>query len=226
MPNDLNLLRDQAYQQLLDLIIRGELTPDMPLSERKLAERLSLSRTPVREALRALVREGVVTAQLGRGTFVREVSSQDILAVYEVRQALECMAARLAAIKGPSRTLEELAIQLDYMREQHHQYSETEIDEMGRRVHQAIFESACNAVLSETFAPLRRRFQVAFGLTRHYERPALQDTLAEHARIVQAIRQRNPQEAEAAMREHLEHGLQARMRLIHKGESPVIQETQ
>src|SRR5690606_23394135 len=155
MPTNINLLRDQAYKLLLDMVISGELRPEEPLSERKLAERLSMGRTPVREALRALVRDGVVESQVGRGTFVRRLSSDDVRAVYQVRQALEGMAAFLAAKNGPTKTLMGLGMQMKYMREHSDDYSRSQIDDIGAEFHRELFMAASNPMLLEVFEPLR-----------------------------------------------------------------------
>jgi len=214
MPTNINLLRDQAYKLLLDMVISGELRPEEPLSERKLAERLSMGRTPVREALRALVRDGVVESQVGRGTFVRRLSSDDVRAVYQVRQALEGMAAFLAAKNGPTKTLMGLGMQMKYMREHSDDYSRLQIDDIGAEFHRELFMAASNPMLLEVFEPLRLRFQIAFGLPGHNSTDQLRDTLKEHLHILEAIERGDSSGAQAAMLEHLEHGLQVRLHAL------------
>ncbi len=210
MPTNINLLRDQAYQLLLDMVMRGELLPEEPLSERKLADRLSMGRTPVREALRALIRDGVVESQVGRGTFVRRLSSDDVRAVYQVRQALEGMAAFLAAKNGLTKALTALGMQMKYMREHSEDYSSAQIDSVGTEFHRELFEAAGNPMLREVFEPLRLRFQIAFGLPRHSGTHQMRDTLKEHLTILEAVERGDGPGAQAAMLEHLEHGLQVR----------------
>lgn len=212
MPTNINLLRDQAYKLLLDMVISGELHSEDPLSERKLAERLSMGRTPVREALRALVRDGVMESQVGRGTFVRRLTPEDVRAVYQTRQALEGMAAFLAAKNGPTKALAGLGMQMKYMREHSGDYSRSQIDEIGAEFHRELFMAADNPVLLEVFEPLRLRFQIAFGLPRHNSTDQLRDTLKEHLAILEAVERGDGPGAQAAMWEHLEHGLQVRLR--------------
>jgi len=92
-----SLDRDRAYALLRDLVISGEFAPDEPLSERSLSSRLALGRTPIREALKALARDGLLTIHPMRGTFLRQMSFDDLREIHELRLALEGMAAYLAA---------------------------------------------------------------------------------------------------------------------------------
>ena len=96
----LQLERDRAYRGLLELILGGEVDLDTPLSERKLADSLEIGRTPVREALRDLARDGILEVQPARGTFVRPLTIEDVQEIYEVRHSLEGLAARLAIESG------------------------------------------------------------------------------------------------------------------------------
>ncbi|WP_129678146.1 GntR family transcriptional regulator [Candidatus Chloroploca sp. Khr17] len=90
-------LNQHAYQQIRRRILDGELRPSSPLSEHQLAVTLQLSRTPVREALKRLEKEGLVRSIPSRGTFITELTAHDILEIYQVRECLESLAARIAA---------------------------------------------------------------------------------------------------------------------------------
>jgi len=94
--------RDQAYARIQAMIDDGTLVPEQPLSERRLAETLALGRTPVREALRALAHARLLEVIPTRGTFVRTPTLDEMRETYEIRVALEGMAAYLAAERGPS----------------------------------------------------------------------------------------------------------------------------
>ncbi|MFX6230515.1 GntR family transcriptional regulator, partial [Acinetobacter baumannii] len=85
-----------------DLVVSGEVAADVALSERTLAETLGLGRTPVREALTALAKDGLLTIHPMRGTFVRQLSFDDLREIHEMRLGLEGLAAFLAASRGPS----------------------------------------------------------------------------------------------------------------------------
>lgn len=214
MPDPVQLLRDRAYRLILDLVFSGELAPGEPLSERSLAKKLDMGRTPVREALRALARDGVVEAQLARGTFVRQLSVDDLREVYQVRLALEGMAASLAAQNGATEKMSVLGTQMRHMRERQENYPGTEIDDIGAEFHREIFVAARNKMLLSVFEPLRLRAQIAFGLPRHHDLAALRISLTEHLDIFEAIENRDKLRAQQAMSEHLAHGLEVRARIF------------
>lgn len=103
---------ERAYRALREEIVRWELAPGTVLAEVELAERLQMSRTPVREALARLVADGLAVAVGGRGLEVAPMDLDDVRELYEVRQALETQAARLAARRGDQRVFAELAGEL------------------------------------------------------------------------------------------------------------------
>src|SRR5437867_830283 len=90
-------LNQQAYEEIRRRILEGEFQPSSPLSEHQLAATLQLSRTPVREAIKRLEKEGLVRSIPNRGTFIAELSAHDILEIYQIRERLESLAARIAA---------------------------------------------------------------------------------------------------------------------------------
>ncbi len=91
---------DNAYSTLLNEIVDGTLEAGTILAEVEQSNRLGVSRTPLREALSRLRKDGLIAAQSGRGLAVTEISVEDILELYELRQPLEQQAARLAALRG------------------------------------------------------------------------------------------------------------------------------
>ena len=91
-----------AYEQLRDEIVQWELPPGTHLNEVPLAERLSVSRTPLREAVQRLARDGLVTIIPGRGALVAQLALQDVVHLFQMREALEPYAARLCA-RNPDR---------------------------------------------------------------------------------------------------------------------------
>jgi DNA-binding GntR family transcriptional regulator len=92
-------LAAQVYEDVRDLIVEGQLAAESPLVQEQLAERLGVSRTPVREALNRLVHEGLAGWAAGSGFFVRRLSDHEITEVAQVRENLELMALRLACGK-------------------------------------------------------------------------------------------------------------------------------
>lgn len=226
MPVNPQLLRDQAYRLVLEMIFRGEITANEPLSERKMAERLSMGRTPVREALKALARDGVVETRLARGTFVRGISHDDFRQLYEVRQALEGMAALLAAKAGPTRKMMALGVQMRHMRDCPDDYSGVDIDDIGTDFHREVFVAANNPMLRQVFEPLRLRFQLAFGFPRHHDKASMRKSLDEHLGVLEAIERQDGAASQQAMLCHLQNGLEVRARLFEAlgGVAPVTTE--
>ena len=100
---------DKAYQALLDEIVDGTLPPGTDLAEVEQSERLGVSRTPLREALSQLRKDGLIEQQRGRGLTVTAVSLDDIVELYELRQPLEQQAAKLAAQRGNTEIFAQLA---------------------------------------------------------------------------------------------------------------------
>ena len=100
---------DKAYQTLLDEIVEGALPPGTVLAEVEQASRLGVSRTPLREALGHLRKDGLIEPLAGRGLIVTAVSIDDIVELYELRQPLEQQAARLAAQRGNPQLFAQLA---------------------------------------------------------------------------------------------------------------------
>ena len=214
MPVTIQLLRDQAYRLVLDMILSGEINPSAPISERKLAEKLDMGRTPVREALRALARDGVVETQLARGTYVRQLSQDNLREVYQVRQALEGMAAYLAAENGPTKSLSEFGARLKDMAANPDGYDGAQIDDVGAQFHSEIFKAAGNEMLLQVFEPLRLRFQIAFGLPRHHDPAGMRRSIVEHLEVLNAIESRDSAKAQRLMWEHLTQGLNVRLRIF------------
>lgn len=102
---------EKAYQALLDEIVDGTLAPGTVLAEVEQAARIGVSRTPLREALSQLRKDGLIEPQAGRGLIVTDISVDDIVELYELRQPLEQQAARLAAVRGDAKIFSQLANQ-------------------------------------------------------------------------------------------------------------------
>lgn len=90
-------LREIVYEELKLLILTGKISPGMRLMEEELAEDMGVSRTPIREAIRKLEKEGLITIEPRRGAYVSQISTKDMVEILEVRQNMEGLAAELAA---------------------------------------------------------------------------------------------------------------------------------
>jgi len=106
--NETGSRRDRAYQSISGWIIRGEMAPGESLTESEVANRLNMSRTPVREALHRLEQDGLVEIKPRVGAFVRSITMKDLQEIFEVREAAEGMLSRLSALRGDMDALSEL----------------------------------------------------------------------------------------------------------------------
>lgn len=212
----MQLERDKAYRQIVEMILQGEVGVDIPLSERKVAETLKISRTPVREALSRLSHEGVVEVRLAKGVFLKRVSKQDLREIYEVRQGLEGMAAYLAAKHGATETLLSYGSQLDKILEQPNGLDIMTIDAIGAKFHISICKAARNKALLETIKPLRLRNALAFGFPSSEGMDEVFKSVVEHRQILEAIIGGKCREARKLMNDHLVRGLNVRVKSFQK----------
>ena len=107
--------KTEVYRIIKQRIIEGILAPGLPINEIELATDLNVSKTPVREALRQLEREGFVTTTPGRGSMVSPITFQDIREIYEMREILECCAAKRGALRCDVAEVRESKRQLEKM---------------------------------------------------------------------------------------------------------------
>lgn len=204
-------LGKEAYQKIRHCILSGDFAPGAALSEYQLAVQFHLSRTPVREALTRLAQGGLVRTVAGRGTFVAELTPHDIMEIYEVREQLECYAARIAAERLDTVGLSELENNIQQVRQiAASGYSQAAFHSTDLSLHRIIVRSTQNnrliAILS-TLDDQMHRIRSIWPRTRQ----SFERVLVEHAAIVNCIVARDPNGAETAMRTHLrnscEHGI-------------------
>jgi DNA-binding GntR family transcriptional regulator len=214
MAISIQLERDRAYERLTDMILHGDVDFDTPLSERKLADRLEMGRTPVREALRDLAHDGVVEVRVARGVFVRRLSGNDLQKIYEAREALEGKAAYLAAKHGSTAELSAFRQQLQEIATHPDRFGGAAIDDAGAEFHLEIFKAARNETLLRLFKTLRLRFLIAFGMPRDYDPAGMLESVSEHLALLDAIEAGESAKAQRLMCAHLERGLEVRTRMF------------
>jgi DNA-binding GntR family transcriptional regulator len=192
----------QAYEQILEKILNGGARPGELVNERRLAESLSMSRTPVRDALLMLEGEGLLLRQGSRGLQVRQMRVEDYMDALQVRLLLEPTVARMAAGKVPTATLQALRAQIASLRalppnQPADRALARDVDE---GLHGAISEAVENRQLSAIIRTMRRQTQI-FDLRSMPER--LADTCGEHLAILDAVEAGDPDRAASAMAAHL-----------------------
>ncbi len=206
-----------AYQRIIELIRNGELMPGARLREVDLSERLGLSRTPIREALRALEADGLVQHQPRQGAVVRQLDHGEIMELYEMRAVLEGTAARLAA-----RMVSDVELRaLDGLNEDFATAPSPEVAaEINRRFHQALFGAARNRFLTQALEAIQKTLLI-LGPTTLLEKARVRDSVSEHAIVIAALEARDGLAAEAAMRAHIEAAQLTRLRQHNMAAGPV-----
>jgi DNA-binding GntR family transcriptional regulator len=201
-------LYEVVAERLREQIFSHELTPGSWLDEQSLALAFGISRTPMREAIKVLASEGLVTTKMNKGAYVTEVDRRDLEQIFTILSLLEGQAAKETAIKATEGQL----TQLDNL---HHRLEKAAADrdieqffEINVKFHDLIQEIAGNKWMNGVIVDLRKvlKLQRRDSLSRTGR---LLSSLVEHREILQAILKRDPSAAEAAMRQHLARGLEA-----------------
>ncbi len=193
-------LADRAYYAIREWIVTLDLAPGSVVNERELMGRLGLGRTPVREALRDLAREQLVDVFPRRGMFVSGVDVGDIAGLSEVRLVLEAEAARLAAERSNDVDQAETAALLDDLAHAAGEHERRLID-LDERIHRHVARCAHNPFLEAT---LEQYYVLALRIWfLALDRVALDEAIAEHHAILEAIRDGDAGRAEKVMRDHV-----------------------
>ena len=213
---DRRALGDDIAEAIRSAILRGEIRPGQPIPENTLAQRLGVSRSPVREALARLEREGLVVSRLGRRTTVRTFSRREIEELYTIRAALDGIAARWAASNPTPESLATLAERAARLREAIGDAAaspspETIPADVG--FHRAVAAASGSEELRKIVDGLSYQVHLIMvgGFATLTPRRA-EEMHAEHEALLAAIRRRD---ADAAERIAREHAVGAQRRLIH-----------
>jgi DNA-binding GntR family transcriptional regulator len=197
-----NSLHDEVAAQLRERIFAGELTPGTFLDELQLAEQMKISRTPLREALKVLTHEGLVRHEPRRGCFVNEVTEQDLDEIFPVIALLEGRCAFEAAQNATDADL--AALEDLHQKLQRHAKAKriNEYYATNFAIHEAIIALAGNRWLASVIGDLRKIVKLA-RLQQLHAPGRLEQSLSEHLAVFAALKARDAEGAEAAMRTHL-----------------------
>jgi DNA-binding GntR family transcriptional regulator len=199
-------LYEEVAELLRQRIFRRELEPGSWIDEVKLAQEYGISRTPLREALKVLAAEGLVTMKVRRGAYVTEVSEQDLAEVYHLLALLESDAAAVVAERATPAQLKDL--------QKLHKELEAAVKDRERffalneRFHMRLLEVAGNQWRNQMVADLRK----VMKLHRHnslLKSGRIQESLDEHALVMRALAKRDAEGARERMQEHFRNGLEA-----------------
>jgi DNA-binding GntR family transcriptional regulator len=214
IPASQKLDSELAYEKIVELLLSEAIPKDFPLSERSLSKSLGLGRTPIREAVRDLVREGVLESHPIRGTLVRPLSIPDLQDLYEMRLAIEGLAVSLVVERGPVEELKPYAIEFDRVLKGNGEFDAAKVHEHGISFHEEIIRMSGNRCLIEFYRPFRLRFRIPLAMVHHRTPDRVRKAVAEHKALVTALMKRDGEKAATLMRDHLRRGLDFRIGLL------------
>ena len=199
-------LYEEVAELLRQRIFARELEPGSWIDELRIAEALGISRTPLREALKVLAAEGLVTMKVRRGAYVTEVNEKDLRDVYHLLALLESDAARVVAQRGTDEHMAQ--IQALHQDLENATQDRDRFFQVNEAFHSLLLQIADNRWRDQMVADLRK----VMKLNRHnslFKEGRIEQSLAEHRAIVDALLARQPELAAERMSAHFTNGLQA-----------------
>ena len=210
-------LSEIAYQRLRQAIHEGVLQPNTHIAEIDLAGWLQMSRTPVRDAMRRLMSEGLLASEPYRGALVATLSEQDVLELYRVRELLEIAAAGWCAANAGEPEIRAMTAILETesrcLRDPH------ALIDLNRRFHQEICRGAHNRFLQKTLATVQDSIAL-LGKSNLLSEKRAQESHRQHWAILDAVKKRDRRAAERAARAHVETSLKERLKHVAEASRP------
>lgn len=202
-----------VYKTLLQAIRSGKLRPGHRIREEEIAQSLKVSRTPVREAIQLLNARRLLAFAPGRGIVVMELTRQQVMELYAMREVLEGAAARFAAQYASD---DEIAVLRGLSQEFKAETAPAKLAAINLRFHRAIYDAARNRYVLEALNNLEDALSLLPGTT-YAARGRHASGVREHRAIITAIEKRDPDAAEAASRAHIREAQRARLALMAQG---------
>lgn len=190
-----------AYEYIFDKIVTNEFTPGMPIVENDICTNLDMSRTPVREALRRLEVEGLVYKIADRGTFVREISYDDIIEIIELRKIFELYALRKCVKNAPDfeiAHLEKMLLDLNSDSDPDAYYN------TDRTLHETIVKYCQNRRMVNYLANINAQLEKLRRVSATTPKRLVRSQ-SEHLEIIRAIKARDPAAAATALENHIDN---------------------
>ena len=208
-----NLKQRALYEDVAELlrqrIFNRSLEPGSWIDELKIAEEYGISRTPLREALKVLATEGLVTMKVRRGAYVTEVNDKDLRDVFHLMAVLEADAAGTVAQTATDKQLLELeALHQELEKAAKNRRDHIKFFTLNEAFHIRLLQIADNKWAGQMVADLRKVMKLNRAQSLLKE-GRIDESLAEHAAVMTALKQRDAKRARAAMQAHIESGLEA-----------------
>jgi DNA-binding GntR family transcriptional regulator len=194
--------KQSVYEDIKQQIIKEKLLPGQWLIERELCETYRISRTPIREILWKLTVDGFLEQEANRGFIVRRLGLEQIFEIFQTREAIEGMAARLACLRGDEAFRSTLREIKKKIAKANIQSDPTAGITLGREFHRAIMDAAQNGIMTDINKRLENMTVLTANITKRS--PTIEKASAEaHLNIINAVLEQNQEKAEQMMREHM-----------------------
>lgn len=198
-------LRGQVFQRLREDILSGVYKEHEELREITIGEELGVSRTPVREALRQLELEGLVTIVPNKGAYVTGISPKDVRDIYRIRSLLEGMCVRWATEQITQEQIEELEETLllsEFHLQRQGQGKGTQVSELDGKFHKILYQASNSRILEHVLSDFHKYVQMARKLSIE-KKDRAEKSIEEHRGILEAIKHRDADLAERLANEHI-----------------------
>lgn len=213
-------LHQEVATRLRQRIVEGLIAPGSKLNERELAEQLNVSRTPLREAIRALAAEGLVELLPNRGAVATQLSAQDVADTFEVIAGLEGQSGELAAQRITDTELAEIRALHYEMLAAFTRRDLSTYYRLNAQIHTRINAAARNPVLTRTWATVNARLQ-ALRFRSNFDEAKWQRAVDEHERMVALLAARDGDGLRRLLVQHLEHKRDAVLELMKSGSTAI-----
>ena len=198
------MLHQQVAQQLRQMLVEGRIVPGAKLNERELCEKLRVSRTPLREAIKMLAAEGLVELLPNRGAVAVQLSEADVGHTFEVMAQLEAMNGELAAERATPEQIEEVRTLNDEMLAAYHRRDLPTYYALNARIHRTISMAANNPVLTSLYETINARLQ-ALRYRTNQDEVKWQRAVAEHGQMVELLSARDGAGLRQLLSQHMLH---------------------
>lgn len=208
-------LEEKVYKTLEDQILSQKLTAGEAVTELKLSAKLGVSRTPVREALQRLDREGLIKLIPNKGAFVIGISEKDLIDIYMIRMRLEGLAARITAEKADESTVRHLRENTELTEFFISKGNVERVKDLDSDFHDIIYRACESRMLCKTLSELHRYIASYRKLSLTVE-GRIEKSFEEHKQICDAIENKDMENADRLMSRHVEHALDNLLSIIQK----------
>ena len=215
MADETDSVVDRVYEALKEMAVAYAFRPGERINEGRIATRLGVSRTPLREALNRLKTEGFLRFEPGRGFFCRELDPQEVFQLYELRKAIETAAVRLAVARADDREIAAIVAFLDATGPESGGRTTAELTDLDETFHRRLMALARNDEMARVLANVDARIRFVRWIDMGESgRPTTQ---GEHRAVIEAVAARDAEAAVAVLERHIDRRLDRITAAIREG---------